>query len=54
LWLCYAGSSAAACATAAGLVAQGVRKAGEVDLIPAGVSQTARDVVAHAAVEAGR
>ena len=42
LWLCYAGSSAAACATGAGLVTIGVRKAGTLNLVPqkAGGSNT--------------
>jgi hypothetical protein len=36
LWLCYAASSAVACSAAAGLVTAGVKKAGEMDLIPDG------------------
>ena len=34
LWLCYAGSSAAACAVGASLVAAGVQKATELDMVP--------------------
>lgn len=49
LWLCYAGASAAACATGAGLVTEGVRKAGEMDLLPEGVGRVAREVGGRAA-----
>lgn len=54
LWLCYAGSSAAACGVGAGLVAEGVRKAGDMDLVPEGAGRAARDVASEAAHEAVR
>jgi hypothetical protein len=42
LWLCYAGSSAAACALGAGLMTDGVRQAGEPDVVPAGTGRGPR------------
>jgi hypothetical protein len=45
LWLCYAGSSAAACTMGAGLMAQGVRKAGQLEIIPEGTGQALREAV---------
>jgi len=45
LWLCYAGSSATACVVAAGLVAEGVKKASELDILPEGTGQAMRDAV---------
>jgi hypothetical protein len=52
LWLCYALSSGAACAAGAGLVAQGVRKVGDMDLVPAGAGRLAGDVAGRAAEHA--
>jgi hypothetical protein len=46
LWVCYAGSSAIACTTGAALIAQGVQKAGEMDLLPDGPQRTARPAMA--------
>jgi hypothetical protein len=54
LWLCYAGSSAAACAAGAGLVAEGARKVSQMDLIPDGTGQAARDVATSAARQVAR
>jgi hypothetical protein len=54
LWFCYAASSAAACATSAGLVAEGVRQAGKLDFIPAETGRVARDVASRAAEHVGR
>lgn len=49
LWLCYAGSSAAACAAGAGLFAAGVQKASEVELLPEGTGRAGREAVTGAA-----
>jgi hypothetical protein len=49
LWLCYAGSSAAACATGAGLFAAGVRKASEAEVLPDGAGRAARELATAAA-----
>ena len=48
LWLCYAGSSAAACAAGAGLFAAGVQKASEVELLPEGTGRAVREAVVGA------
>jgi hypothetical protein len=53
LWLCYAGSSAVACTLASGLVAEGVRKVGDLDVLPEGTADFAGDVAQHAAEHAG-
>jgi len=45
LWLCYAGSSAAACAVEASLVAAGVQKASELDVVPEGTGRAVREAV---------
>jgi hypothetical protein len=45
LWLCYAGSSAAACAVGASLVAAGVEKESELDIVPEGTGRVAREAV---------
>lgn len=52
LWLCYAGASAAACTAGAGLVAQGVRKVGDLDIIPEGAGRVAGEVASRAAEHA--
>ena len=54
LWLCYAGGSALACAAGAGLLAEGVRKVGDLDLVPEGAGRVAGDVAARAAEHAAR
>ncbi len=48
LWLCYAASSAAACGVGAALIAQGRRKAGDIDFLPEGAGRAARDVAKRA------
>jgi hypothetical protein len=45
LWLCYAGSSAAACGTAAALIAAGTQKASEVSLVPQTTSRDGREAM---------
>lgn len=54
LWFCYAASSATACAVGAGLVTQGVRKVGEMELIPEGADRAARQVAERTAEHATR
>jgi len=49
LWLCYAGSSAAACAVGAGMFAEGVKKVGDMDLVPEGTGRVVREAVAAGA-----
>ncbi|MBN9120749.1 MAG: phage holin family protein [Planctomycetes bacterium] len=46
LWLCYAGSSAAACAVGAGMLAEGAKKVGEMDVVPDGTGRALREAVA--------
>ena len=45
LWLCYAGSSAAACSVGAGLLAEGVKKVSELDFVPEGTGRVLREAV---------
>jgi hypothetical protein len=52
LWMCYAGASAAACGVGAGLVAQGVRKVGDMDIVPEGAGRAAGEVAKRAAQHA--
>jgi hypothetical protein len=53
LWLCYGASSAAACAVGAGMLTEGVKKVGEMDLLPAGTAEFAGDVARNAAEHVG-
>jgi hypothetical protein len=52
LWLCYTISSAAACGVGAALIAQGARKAGDIEFLPEGSGRAARDVAKRAAQHA--
>lgn len=53
LWLCYAGSSAAACAAGAGMLAGGVKKVGEMNVIPEGAGRAVGAAAARAAEHVG-
>jgi hypothetical protein len=53
LWLCYAVSSAVACMVGAGLVSEGVKKVGELDLVTEGTKRVAGQVAERAAEHAG-
>jgi hypothetical protein len=53
LWLCYAGASATACAVGSGMLTAGVKKVGELDVIPEGAQRLAGDVAQRAAEHAG-
>jgi hypothetical protein len=45
LWLCYGLGSAAACGTAAALVSEGVKKVGDMEMVPEGTGRRIREKV---------